>query len=104
MSHEVQTAIRTLAPAMAAGLVVLLAAWRPWRRSPLAADGHWGNPVAFALGFLAAFVMVAGTRGFMLHERWHWLWLIACASAILGVISACSRTSNATNWFSFGGA
>lgn len=92
MSQEAITALKVLAPAMGVAIIVLSLAWRPWqRRSAQVQHGYWGGPIALGLGFLAAFFVIAGPRGFLLKDRWHWMAAIVGASVVLGLIAALWR-------------
>ena len=47
--------LRLVSPAVV-GAIVLLVAWRPWRRSARRANGEWGTGLALVVGFLVGFV------------------------------------------------
>lgn len=93
MGHEARQAMTVLVPAMIAAAAVLLASWRPWQRATRVEHGYWGGAAALGAGCLAAFYFVAGGRGFQLHERWHWLWMIASAAMGLGLIASFVRAN-----------
>jgi hypothetical protein len=94
MNQEARQALTVLLPAMVTAAAVLLAAWRPWQRAARVEHGDWGGALAVGLGFIAAFYFVAGARGFQLHERWHWLWMIANAAMALGVVASFARANS----------
>jgi hypothetical protein len=92
MNQEARTALTVLSPAVAIAALFLLPAWRPWQRGEqLVRNGFWGGPCALGLGFLAAFFVVAGTRGVQLQDRWHWIAPIVLAAAGLGFIASFRR-------------
>lgn len=88
MSQEVRAALPVLAPAAAIAAALMLPAWKPWRSAPMVANGHWAAPIALALGFCAAFLILTAWRGATLTDRWHWLAPIALAAAVSGLIAA----------------
>ena len=94
MSQEAQQALKVIGPAMVIAAATLSIAWQPWQRQPRIEHGYWGGAVALGLGFIAAFYFVAGTRGFQLQDRWHWLWMIANAAMALGVIASAVRANS----------
>ena len=74
----------------AAALLLLLAAWRPWRRGGGAgARGAWGGPLGVGLGFLAAFALLDGrVPPWPPGEARHWLFYFVAALTVLGVVEA----------------
>jgi len=86
-------------PAFAIAAAIMLIAWWPRHRKATAgANPRWAAPIALGLGFLIAFTIVAGQRGWMLAERWHWLAPIVMAATVLGVIAGLMCQRAAPQW------
>jgi hypothetical protein len=86
-----------LAPAALLAAVIMLIAWRPWRRdvsaqgakSAIMGGGYWAGPLACALGFLCSAVTLNnGWPGHPPRERWQWLFYMAIVALIIGVVAA----------------
>ena len=91
MNQEARTALPLLLPALAAALAFFLAAWRPWQWAAPVRNGHWGGAVALGVGFIIAFITLAGSRGLRLTDRWHWIALMATVAASLGLAASLWR-------------
>ncbi len=78
----------TVAGPVLAACVVLLAAWRPWRRVACAANCEWGLGVALVVGFLLGFFAQVGWAWTESPARWHGVAALALAVAVLSVMAA----------------
>lgn len=92
--------IRDLAAAvglpLAISLVMLLIAWRPWRRGDegLPPRGLWGGAMAIGLGLAAAMAVFPQWPGVPPGTRWQWLQVAAVGAAIVGVVAATIEQSS----------
>lgn len=75
-------------PVLAAWIVLLLA-WRPWRRSIRAPDRDWATGPALATGFLIAFIAQVGWSWTESPARWHLLAVLALAATLIGAVAGC---------------
>src|SRR4051812_40975956 len=84
-----------LVPA-AVSLVVMVPAWRPWKRTGAETRGRWGAPVALAAGFAAAFKSINGAlpQQFPPPDAKLWLFWIAIGAGVIGLIDALARPPN----------
>jgi hypothetical protein len=70
-------------------LVVLLASWRPWRRTRPVLRGHWGAPLAAGAAFATAYGLLDGeTPAWPPAQARHWLFFIAIGLTLLGLLDA----------------
>jgi hypothetical protein len=82
----IQTALRGLVPPVVIALIVLIAAWRPWRKDPPSLRvGVAGSALALALAYAVTDTLVAGKGpGFPPTDLHRWLpWLGALASLVV---------------------
>jgi hypothetical protein len=78
----------SVVPAAVAQLV-LVAAWRPWRRSEPVLRGHWGGALGAGFAFVLAYALLDGeVPAWPPAQARHWLFYLAAGLTVLGVVDA----------------
>lgn len=76
----------------AVALLVLIAAWRPWRREHPVMRGHWGAALAAGVAFLAGYALLDGEiPAWPPMQARHWLFYLAAGLTFLGLIDAAAH-------------
>ena len=83
-----------LVPAILAGFIWLVS-WRLWNRNSTSANGHWGGALAFAGGYVAAYVVMKSWPTFPPVSAEHWIVYFAI---IAGIVAAAERWWGAAAW------
>ena len=86
-----KTVILGLAAAAGAALIVLLAAWRPWRRVDATRPraGAWGGVVACTLAWITGYLMVNHRPPPVpVEQGWQWLFFVCLAAGTIGLCGA----------------
>lgn len=92
-----QAVMALLPPALIAGVVMLLA-WRPWKRGAPLLRGEWGSALAIGSGFICGFLIQTGWAALHLKQRWHWLLPMIAAATALATIAALWRPRGWMKW------
>lgn len=73
----------------AVALLVLVAAWRPWRREHPVMRGHWGAALAAGVAFLAAYALLDGeVPAWPPTQARHWLFYLAAGLTVVALLDA----------------
>jgi hypothetical protein len=79
----------------ALSVVILLVAWRPWKRSR-GTPAAWGGPLAAGAAFAVAFASLQGLHHVLaLSSAIMWLFYIAAGFTLLGLVDASVRLPSA---------
>ncbi len=85
-------------PALASGLL-LVAAWRPWRREHAGAGGTWGGAVGLGASILLSHgLMQGGWPGIVPPDQWQWLLHLVPVAMAVGILDASRRWPEALRW------
>ncbi len=85
-------------PALAGG-VLLVAAWRPWRREHARAGGTWGGAVGLGASLLLSHgLMKGGWPGTVPPDQWQWLLHLVPVAMAVGIFDASRRWPEALRW------
>lgn len=77
--------LAVLIPA-ALSAVILLGAWRPWKRRGRLPDGRWGGGIALAAAYAAGHAVIAGVPPFPPVDVTNWPFYFGIGAAGLGVV------------------
>ncbi len=85
-------------PALAGGLL-LVAAWRPWRRQHTAASGTWGGAVGLGASLLLSHgLMKGGWPAIVPPDQWQWLLHLVPVAMAVAIFDGSRRWPEALRW------